>query len=101
LFHVLDDELWARGLKALASRLKPSGQLLVLEHFPGAPSDAQHVRWRSLDAYRTLAASLDLTLSRVDTYRLRQIGADKTLLALDKAPTTVPEDRDMALMAAD
>jgi SAM-dependent methyltransferase len=84
LFHIVDDDLWRRGLEALAQNLKPDGRLLVLEHFPGTPSDARHVRWRSLDAYRKAIAALDLTLSQVITYRLPQLGAEKTLLVLDK-----------------
>ncbi|WP_315701799.1 MULTISPECIES: glycosyltransferase [unclassified Bradyrhizobium] len=88
-FHIVDDELWARGLKALASALRPGGRLLVLEHFPDTPSAARHVRWRSLDAYRNAAAVLGLTLSAVDTYHLQQIGADKTLLVFDKAVAEV------------
>jgi SAM-dependent methyltransferase len=87
-FHILDDDLWARGLAALAANLKPGGRLLVLEHFPGMPSDARHVRWRSLESYRSAAASLGLLLSEVVTYRLPQVGADKTLLVLDKATAT-------------
>ena len=55
---------------------KPGGLFLVLEHFPGTPSDAPHVRWRSLESYRKTAMSLDLTLSEAITYRLHQIGAD-------------------------
>jgi SAM-dependent methyltransferase len=84
LFHIVDDDLWRRGLEALAQNLKPGGRLLVLEHFPGTPSDARHVRWRSLDGYRKAIAALDLTLSQVITYRLPQQRAEKTLLILDK-----------------
>ncbi|MGJ4945963.1 glycosyltransferase [Bradyrhizobium sp. HKCCYLS1011] len=99
-FHILDDELWVRSFQALAAKLKAGGRLLVLEHFPGKPSDAPHVRWRSLAAYRDAAAVLGLTLSAVDTYRLQQIGADKTLLVFDKvladveseAPGLAPDD---------
>jgi glycosyl transferase family 1/methyltransferase family protein len=100
LFHIFDDELWARSMQALVAKLKPGGRLLVLEHLPGTPSDAPHVRWRSLEAYRKLAASLDLTLSRVDNYRLQQIGADKTLLTFDKIPVKASNagDRDMTMM---
>lgn len=86
LFHVVDDDVWRRGLEALARNLKPGGRLLVLEHFPGTPSDARHVRWRSLDCYRNAIITLDLTLSEVVTYRLPQLGAEKTLLVLDKVP---------------
>jgi glycosyltransferase involved in cell wall biosynthesis len=84
LFHIVDDDLWRRGLEALARSLKPGGRLLVLEHFPGTPSDAHHVRWRSLDCYRKAIAALGLTLSQVITYRLPQLGAEKTLLVLDR-----------------
>jgi SAM-dependent methyltransferase len=84
LFHIVDDDVWRRGLEALARNLKPGGRLLVLEHFPGTPSDAQHVRWRSLDLYREATAALGLRLSEVVTYRLPQLGAEKTLLVLDK-----------------
>ncbi|CCE09036.1 Glycosyl transferase, group 1 [Bradyrhizobium sp. STM 3843] len=99
-FHILDDELWVRSFRTLAEKLKPGGRLLVLEHFPGKPSDAPHVRWRSLAAYRDAAALLGLTLGAVDTYRLQQIGADKTLLVFDKvladveseAPGLAPDD---------
>ncbi|WP_407177289.1 glycosyltransferase [Bradyrhizobium sp. STM 3562] len=103
LFHIVDDDLWQRGLKALARNLKPGGRLLVLEHFPEAPSDAQHVRWRSLDAYRKAALSLDLALTEIVTYRLQQIGAEKTLLVLDKAaakPAPAAGNREMAVMPA-
>jgi glycosyltransferase involved in cell wall biosynthesis/SAM-dependent methyltransferase len=88
LFHVLDDASWTHAIKALAARLKPGGRLLILEHFPGKASNAQHVRWRSLDAYRKAAASLGLTLSQIDTYWLRHLNAEKSLLVLDKAPET-------------
>lgn len=103
-FHIVDDDLWMRGLKALAANLKPDGLLLVLEHFPGTPSEAPHVRWRSLESYRKAAASLDLTLSEAITYRLHQIGAEKTLLVLDKVAvktaiaTPARADRDLAVM---
>ncbi len=90
LFHIVDDDQWSRGLQALAGRLKPGGLLLVLEHFPGTPSDARHVRWRSLDAYRKAAVTLGLTLREVVTYRLDQIDAVKTLLVLDKALASLP-----------
>jgi SAM-dependent methyltransferase len=103
LFHVLDDAVWARGLAALANKLKPGGRLLILEHFPETPSGVQHVRWRSLDAYRKAANSLGLMLTEVDTYRLQHLNAEKSLLVLDKAPETqtisMPSaDRGMAVL---
>ncbi|MDI3469610.1 MAG: galactosyltransferase-related protein [Pseudolabrys sp.] len=106
LFHVVDDTAWRRGLEMLAQNLKPDGRLLVLEHFPGTPSDASHVRWRSLDRYREVIAGLNLTLSEVITYRLPQLGAEKTLLVLDKVAAEVPgvspafADRNIAVAAA-
>ena len=86
LFHIVDDDKWRRGLETLARFLKPGGRLLVLEHFPGAPSDASHVRWRSLDRYCEAAATLGLTVSEVVTYRLPHLAAEKTLLVFDKPP---------------
>jgi 2-polyprenyl-3-methyl-5-hydroxy-6-metoxy-1,4-benzoquinol methylase len=101
LFHILDGASWARGLEALANRLKPGGRMLILEHFPGTASSAQHVRWRSLDAYRQAAASLGLTLSQVDTYRLPHLGAEKSLLVLDKAPETATASASSVDLAPD
>lgn len=90
LFHIIDDDLWQRGLAALERNLKPGGRLLILEHFPGTTSDARHVRWRSVEAYRAVAAALDLTLSHTVTYRLPNLAAEKTLLILDKRAAEMP-----------
>jgi hypothetical protein len=104
LFHIVDDQLWARGLERLARDLKPGGRLLVLEHFPEMRSGPRHVRWRSLQTYREAVAALDLALSEIVTYRLPHVGAEKTLLVFDKAgaeATLVPSaapDRVTALM---
>lgn len=106
LFHIVDEAAWQRGLAALARNLKPGGRLLILEHFPGTPSDARHVRWRSLSAYRQAFAALGLTLTQVTTYRLPQLGAKKTLIVIDKVPADVGDaspvlaDRDSTLACA-
>jgi glycosyltransferase involved in cell wall biosynthesis/SAM-dependent methyltransferase len=84
LFHLVEDEAWWRGLQALAQKLKPGGRLLILEHFPGTRSDARHVRWRSLDAYRAAIGAIGLALSDVVTYRPPHLQAEKTLLVIDR-----------------
>lgn len=85
LFHVVDDGDWQRCLASLAEKLKSGGRLLILEHFPGKASDAHHVRWRTVDLYRSAIAGLGLSLTHTITYQLPQLGAEKTLLILDKA----------------
>ncbi|HVI86786.1 MAG TPA: glycosyltransferase [Dongiaceae bacterium] len=104
LFHVVDDTLWQRSLESLAEKLKPGGRLLVLEHFPGKASEVSHVRWRTVDLYRSAIAGLGLTLSHAITYRLPQLGAEKTLLILDKAAiadtASDPVKRDATVMLA-
>lgn len=90
LFHIVSDELWARAFRKLAACLKPGGRLVVLEHFAATPSRARHVKWRSLDAYCNAAATFDLTVADVVTYRLPHVAADKTLLAFDKVPALEP-----------
>jgi|GEM_PF-1127674 len=104
LFHVVDDTLWQRSLASLAEKLKPGGRLLILEHFPGQASAVSHVRWRTVDLYRSAITGLGLTLAHAITYRLPQLGAQKTLLILDKAAVAEtasgPAQGDAAVMLA-
>jgi glycosyltransferase involved in cell wall biosynthesis len=91
LFHILDDDAWDRTVQTLVRMLKPGGRLLILEHFPGSQSEARHVRWRSVDHYRAVAPRLGVTLQEVVTYRLPQVGAEKTLLIFDKSPAEISD----------
>lgn len=57
LYHVVDDEKFARALGNLGASVGPGGHLLVSDTFvPSILPTARHARFRTLDQYRTLLA---------------------------------------------
>ncbi|MFE7447636.1 class I SAM-dependent methyltransferase [Streptomyces chartreusis] len=77
LFHVLDDEEWAAGLRNLASLVRVAGRLIVTDEDTGrrTPRGAQIVH-RPLTAYRAELEPLGLrhTLSRPYGFRENRVG---------------------------
>jgi 2-polyprenyl-3-methyl-5-hydroxy-6-metoxy-1,4-benzoquinol methylase len=80
LFHVVDDGLWARSVRNLAGLTGPLGALVIQDSLneTGAPPPAQHVRFRSLAAYRQVLSELDL--EQHVTYMLPNEAARKDLM---------------------
>lgn len=65
-YHIVDDMLWTRGVHDLAAALRPGGQLIVIDAFGAETRDpASHVRFRSLDMWRDVAAHAGLSLESV------------------------------------
>ncbi|MFJ2000185.1 class I SAM-dependent methyltransferase [Streptomyces chartreusis] len=77
LFHVLDDEEWAAGLRNLASLVRVAGRLIVTDEDTGrrTPRGA-HIVHRPLTAYRAELEPLGLrhTLSRPYGFRENRVG---------------------------
>lgn len=65
-YHIVDDSLWVRGIRDLAAALRPGGHLVVIDAFGADTRDpASHVRFRSLDMWRGVAADAGLSLESV------------------------------------
>lgn len=81
LFHVVDDERWARAVTNLADHVAPAGHLVIQEALRAASDDAgsaSHTRFRSLDDYRRVLAGWELVDHR--PYALPEAGTTKDLL---------------------
>ena len=47
-YHIVDDDVWAAGLRELSRVLKPGGKLIVTDRLGDQPERvADHVRFRS------------------------------------------------------
>jgi hypothetical protein len=83
LFHIVDDDLWQRSVRNLASLVRPEGHLVIQEHLDPsgvpAPSDGTaHVRWRDEPDYLRVLSQWSL-VSR-DHYDLPDSDSWKDLL---------------------
>ncbi|WP_031480725.1 class I SAM-dependent methyltransferase [Streptomyces bicolor] len=85
LFHVLDDEEWAAGLRNLASLVRVAGRLIVTdtvteavggEDTAGPVTDGDYITYRPTGAYRAELEPLGLrhTLSRPYGFREDRVG---------------------------
>jgi SAM-dependent methyltransferase len=81
-YHVVDDELWSRGLAELARVLRPGGHLVVIDRFGGEAEDkAAHVRFRSRAQWEAAGAAVGLSLEDViPVYRWLSRDHDRGLL---------------------
>ena len=65
-YHIVDDDLWERGLADLARLLRPGGHLIVLDRLGHDDDDvATHVRFRSLARWCDAATQVGLELEEL------------------------------------
>ena len=65
-YHIVDDDLWARGVADLARLLRAGGHLVVIDRFADDAEDkAAHVRFRSRGQWESTAAAAGLSLEEV------------------------------------
>jgi SAM-dependent methyltransferase len=65
LYHITDDERWARALRFLSEAVAPGGVLLVTDSFSDRPGLAEHNRSRSLERYRQVMEGVGLETGRL------------------------------------
>ena len=82
LFHVVDDNLWESSLAALVNAIEPGSHIIILEFFPGKASSNEHIRWRSLAAYRDALARLDCSIEDTKQYLQPCAKKEKSLLLI-------------------
>lgn len=84
LFHVVDDERWARAVANLASLVASHGALVIQDSIAcsGGEQPAPHVRIRSVDHYCSLLGTW--TLETHDAYALPAEAVGKNLMLFRK-----------------
>jgi SAM-dependent methyltransferase len=87
LFHVVDDEMWARSVANLAELTGTRGALVIQDALneTGEPPSARHVHFRSLASYRSALPEWELDTH--DSYALPEEGERKDLMVFRRSVT--------------
>lgn len=80
LFHVIDQDEWARSVANLVSCAKPDGLVMIIENFDHARlSPAPHVRWRRREDYAAVLTRAGYGFIDEVPFQYPHEGANKVL----------------------